>query len=118
MEGLPLLEQCDDVSSQTQAPDQEAACIEGEVLFRAEISEEEEEEEAEDEVPPLPPQSACWDWPLNRHEKKARVHLLERRLNEIDRRSLKQEVSGLKKEAKRLSMGSRSSSVAGRLSSS
>lgn len=41
---------------------------------------------------PLPPDSACWDWPLSRHEKKARVHLLERKMNAMDRENLIQEL--------------------------
>merc|ERR1711971_1373743 len=46
----------------------------------------------EEEFEPLPPDSSCWDWPLSRHEKKARVQLLERQMNAMDKKALMQEL--------------------------
>jgi len=51
----------------------------------------------EGEAPmPSPPESACWDWPLSRHEKKARVQMLERQMHALDRKSLIQELGELR----------------------
>jgi hypothetical protein len=48
--------------------------------------------EKQEFLPPAPPDSACWDWPLSRHEKKSRVHMLERQIHAMDRKSLLQEI--------------------------
>jgi hypothetical protein len=48
---------------------------------------------------PVPPDSDAWEWPLSRQEKKARVQLLERQINAIDR-------NALIKECRRASMAS------------
>jgi len=73
---------------------------------------EEEESESEDEdamaplvSDPLPPASQCWDWPLSRHEKKARVQMLERRMNAMDHLSLKKECKTLRGHLRKASMG-------------
>lgn len=39
-------------------------------------------------VSPLPPVSACWDWPLSREEKKARVLMADKRMQLLDRQLL------------------------------
>merc|ERR1711903_69622 len=57
-------------------------------------------DEEDEEVQPLPPDNAqSWDWPLSRHEKKSRIHLIERQMHALDRKTWIQE--------RRLSMGSR-----------
>jgi len=66
---------------------------------------EELEDEEEEVMAPLPPHSACWDWPLSRHEKKARVQMLEREIGVMDRKNLKQEVIGLRHHLRKASMG-------------
>jgi len=37
---------------------------------------------------PRPPNSDCWDWPLTRHEKKARLLMIDRHVLMVDRQSL------------------------------
>jgi len=57
----------------------------------------EEEAESEGEIRlPAPPESESWDWPLSREEKKSRVRLLERQVNQLDRRTLIQELVELR----------------------
>merc|ERR1719498_334922 len=60
-------------------------------------SEDSESEDQCDGIIPVPPDSDAWEWPLSRVEKKARVQLLERQINAIDR-------SHLIKECRRASM--------------
>jgi len=53
----------------------------------------------EAEVPaPLPPASENWDWPLSRHEKKARVQMLERQMFAVDRSKLMQKLAELQEK--------------------
>jgi hypothetical protein len=47
----------------------------------------------DEQVEPLPPDgSSSWDWPLSRHEKKARIHLLERKMHAMDRKTMMEEL--------------------------
>jgi hypothetical protein len=73
-------------------------------------SEDLTDEEEEEGQMPAPPESACWDWPLSRHEKKARVQMLERQMHAADRKCWMQELRGQRKEQ------SRRNSSGGRLS--
>lgn len=50
----------------------------------------------------LPP-SNCWDWPLSRQEKKARLLLVERRMDLLDRSTLLQELRQLRSAVRRRS---------------
>jgi len=74
-----------------------------------EIEEDEEEDDEEASAPllsdPVPPHSQCWDWPLSRHEKKARVQMLERRMNAMDRSSLVKECKLLRTDLRKASLG-------------
>ena len=36
---------------------------------------------------PVPPRSACWDWPLSNKEKNARILILARQMDAMDRLS-------------------------------
>lgn len=45
---------------------------------------------------PRPPCSNCWDWPLTRHEKKARVLLIDKRVLMMDRQFLQEELDILR----------------------
>jgi len=45
---------------------------------------------------PRPPCSNCWDWPLTRHEKKARVLLIDKRVLMMDRQNLQEELDILR----------------------
>lgn len=45
---------------------------------------------------PRPPSSRCWDWPLTRHEKKARVLLIDKNVLMMDRKSLQDEIEVLR----------------------
>lgn len=56
-----------------------------------------QEGDARPQNAPLPPDSACWDWPLSRHEKKTRVHMIERQIFDMDRSTLLKEVDELRK---------------------
>jgi len=80
---------------------QDAACGADQYteLEEEDDGDEEEEEEDEEAVFGPPPDSTCWDWPLSRHEKKARVQMLERQMSVMDRKNLKQELDGLRREA-------------------
>lgn len=60
---------------------------------------DDDDEDAEHGIAPLPPDSECWEWPLSRHEKQARVQMLERQIHAADR-------SALIKERRRSSLGS------------
>lgn len=109
---------CQEHGTQHSACAQEAACGD-EQEVNEEVSEEEvspappplhmatdeSEDEEEEAMPPLPPHSSCWDWPLSRHEKKARVQMLEREIGAMDRKNLKQEVIGLRHHLRKASMG-------------
>jgi len=50
------------------------------------------EDEEEEALQPLPPDTISWDWPLSRHEKKARIQLLERQMHAMDRKTFRQEL--------------------------
>lgn len=39
-------------------------------------------------MPPKPPSSGCWDWPLSKHERRSRVELVDQQLLRIDREVL------------------------------
>lgn len=54
-----------------------------------------EADEEEFDIMPAPPDSASWEWPMSRQEKKARVTLLERQMHALDRRSLMNECKRL-----------------------
>jgi len=45
-------------------------------------------ESSEDHVLPEPPVGGSWEWPLSREERKARVELLDRQMNQLDRKTL------------------------------
>jgi hypothetical protein len=56
---------------------------------------------------PFPPASECWDWPLSRHEKVARVQMLERQMHAVDRSTLMQKLAELQgDQTDRLSVSS------------
>jgi len=46
--------------------------------------------------PEAPPTSNYWDFPLSRHEKKARVLMINQRVSELDRLSLVEKIHALK----------------------
>jgi hypothetical protein len=49
--------------------------------------------EEEEELGPLVySQDGSWDWPLSRHEKKARVQQLERQMYALDKKTLLEEL--------------------------
>lgn len=73
---------------------------------------EENDDDDEEAMAPLPPDSSCWDWPLSRQEKKARLVLTERRMNMMDRK----ELLGLKVQFRKASLGGASACHPGRLS--
>lgn len=45
-------------------------------------------ESHEEFVLPEPPDGGSWEWPLSRQEKKARVQLVDRQMNQLDKKSL------------------------------
>eukprot|EP00930_Biecheleria_cincta_P035430 TRINITY_DN2436_c0_g2_i2.p1 TRINITY_DN2436_c0_g2~~TRINITY_DN2436_c0_g2_i2.p1 ORF type:complete len:388 (+),score=87.40 TRINITY_DN2436_c0_g2_i2:96-1259(+) len=45
-------------------------------------------ESHEELVLPEPPDGGSWEWPLSRQEKKARVQLVDRQMNQLDRKAL------------------------------
>jgi len=45
-------------------------------------------ESYEELVLPEPPDGGSWEWPLSRQEKKARVQLVDRQMNQLDRKAL------------------------------
>lgn len=47
-------------------------------------------------VLPRPPCSECWDWPLTRHEKKARILLIDKQIIMDDRKHLQEELEVLR----------------------
>merc|ERR1719409_1349592 len=85
------------MGSQTSGQSEEGVdAADGRQEIEAEDSEEEEEkgqeEHEEDDVILQPPDSACWDWPLSRHEKKARIQLIERQMHAIDRQTWREDL--------------------------
>jgi hypothetical protein len=106
----PLLASRVSMGSQTSGQSEEGVdAADGRQEIEAEVSEEEEEqgqeEHEEDDVILQPPDSACWDWPLSRHEKKARVQQIETQMGALDRRCLQQEIDGLRGHIRKLSVG-------------
>lgn len=90
------------------ADDDEEACS-GDDMDHFSVGEGVDEEDEDEiglqhveQVVLSPPDSACWDWPLSRHEKIVRVH-------DLDKKILKQEVIGLQR---RISISSRRTSIA------
>jgi hypothetical protein len=81
------------------------ACSDGDEPEIEEHDEEEEEEMAPLLCDPVPPSSACWDWPLSRQEKIARVQLIERQMSAMDRQGLLEECKSLRSHLRKASVG-------------
>lgn len=72
----------------------------------AECEEELLAEAAQCEAPVyVPPDSKSWDWPLSRHEKKSRLHMVERDMDLMDRKALLTELVQLRGICRRHSLG-------------
>jgi hypothetical protein len=106
----PFIEQACETGQHKREDTTQSVELEYKELESEEDDEEEHEEEEEAFPAPLPPDSACWDWPLSRQEKKARVRMLEHHINVVDKQSLKQENDVLRSKVRKMSTGGESHS--------